>query len=69
MEDMKSNATAEPGRLQNKPSAGASNNGRIDGASAYMCAQGSYFEGDYVNVAACPTFTVQHHHSAIPVTF
>jgi hypothetical protein len=26
-------------------------------------AQGLYFEGDYVGVAACPTIKVQHHHS------
>jgi hypothetical protein len=42
-------------RFEQKPSAGASNNGRIDGAS--VC------EGDYASVAACPTITVQYHHS------
>jgi hypothetical protein len=31
------------GRFEKKPSAGASNNGRIDGAS--VCSQGCYFEG------------------------
>jgi hypothetical protein len=29
-----------------------------------VCAQGSYFEGDQVSVAVCPTITVQYHHSA-----
>jgi hypothetical protein len=33
MDDIKSNATAELGRFQKKPSASVSNNGRIDGAS------------------------------------
>jgi len=33
MEDIKSNATAELQKIQKKPSAIASNNGRIDGAS------------------------------------
>jgi hypothetical protein len=32
--------------FQKKPSAGASNNSRIDAASVCVCAQGSYFEGD-----------------------
>jgi hypothetical protein len=40
MENVKSNATAE---LQKKPTAGASTNGRIAGAS--VCARLSYFEG------------------------
>ena len=43
MEDIKSNATAKLRKIQ-KPSASASNNGRIDGAS--VCAHGSYLEGD-----------------------
>jgi len=34
------------GRFQKKPSAGAANNGGVDGASVCVCAQGSYFEGD-----------------------
>ena len=34
------------GRFQKKPSAGASNNGRIVEASVCVCAQGTYFEGD-----------------------
>ena len=37
MEDIKSNARPNSGRFQKKPSAGASNNGRIDGAS--VCAR------------------------------
>jgi hypothetical protein len=48
MEDIKSNATAKLQRFQKKPSASASNNGRIDGASVCVCVcvQGSNFEGD-----------------------
>jgi transposase len=34
IEDIKSNGTAELRKIPNKPSAAASNNGRIDGASA-----------------------------------
>jgi hypothetical protein len=34
-EVIKSNVMAEIGRFQNNPSAGVSNNGRIDGASVY----------------------------------
>jgi len=34
------------GRFQKKPSGGASNNGRVDGASVCVCAKGFYFEGD-----------------------
>jgi hypothetical protein len=36
MEDMKSNATAELRKIQKKPSAGAPNNGRTDGASVFV---------------------------------
>ena len=36
MEDIKSNATAELRNIPKKPSAFASNNGRIDGASVYV---------------------------------
>jgi hypothetical protein len=64
-------AMARPnsGRFQTKPSTCASNNGRIDGASMFVCvcacvcAQASYFVGDWLNVAVCPTITVQYHHS------
>jgi hypothetical protein len=45
MEDIKSNATIS-GRFLKKVSSGVSNNGRIVGAC--VCAQWSYFEGDYV---------------------
>jgi hypothetical protein len=38
-----------------------------DQRSKCVCAragtQGSYFEGDLVNVGVCPTITVQYHHS------
>jgi hypothetical protein len=40
MEDKKSNAMAEFRKIKKKkPSAGASNNGRIDGASVCVCAR------------------------------
>jgi len=61
------------GRFQKKPSAGASNNGRIDGANVCVCvcarararagAQGSYFEGDYTSVVICPIITVLYYNS------
>jgi hypothetical protein len=50
-------------RFQKKPCADPSNNGRIDGASVCVCAQGSYFEGDQVNVVICPTITGLYHNS------
>ena len=37
MEDIESNATAELRKIPKKPSASASNNGRIDGASVCVC--------------------------------
>jgi hypothetical protein len=46
------------GRFQKMPSAGAINSGGIDVASVYVCAQGSYFESDYVIVAVCPTIFI-----------
>jgi hypothetical protein len=76
MEDIKPNVTAVI--LQKKPSARASNNGRIDGARErerervcmHVCvqAQGYYFEGDSVSVGICPTITVQYHHSGNVLT-
>ena len=39
MEDIESNATAELRKIPNKPSASASNNGRMDGASVCWCAR------------------------------
>jgi hypothetical protein len=37
----------------------------IAGSMEQVCAyvQGSYFEGDWVSAAICPTITVQYHHS------
>jgi hypothetical protein len=52
MEDIKSNATANSGRLQKKPSASASNNGRVDGASVYVCVCVYVFVCVYVCVCA-----------------
>ena len=60
------------GRFQKKPSASASNNDRIDGASVCVCvcvcAQGSDFEGDWLSVVICPTITVLYHNSGNFVT-
>jgi hypothetical protein len=62
------------GRFQKKPSAGASNNGRIYVASVCVCvcvcvcSQGFYFEGYYVSVVICPTLTVLHHISGNVLT-
>jgi hypothetical protein len=57
-----SNLMRQPnsGRFQKKPSNGASNNGRIDGASACVraCAQGSFFGGKRCRMS--------HHYSVIP---
>jgi hypothetical protein len=51
------------GRFKQKPSNGACNRGRIDGASVWVFAQGSYCEGDYVSVIVCPTVREQYQHS------
>jgi len=45
-EDIKSNATTELRKIPKEALRHASNNGRIDGASVCVCAQGSNFEGD-----------------------
>jgi hypothetical protein len=39
MEDIKLNVATKLGRFQKKPSIGASHNGRIDGASAFVHAR------------------------------
>jgi hypothetical protein len=39
MEDIKSNAMAELRRIPKEASTGASNNGKIDGASVCVCAR------------------------------
>jgi hypothetical protein len=33
-----------------------------------VCAQGLYFEGDYVSIVICPTITVLHHISGNVLT-
>jgi len=60
MEDIKWNATAELRKIP-KEAFRRCFQQRQDGWSKCVCAQGSYFEGDYVSVVICPTITVLHH--------
>jgi hypothetical protein len=62
MEDIKSHVTAELRRIPKEAFCRCFQQWQ-DCGNKCVCAQESYFEGDYVNVAVCPTITVQYHHS------
>jgi len=60
MEDIKSNATAELRKIPNEIFRRCFQQWQ-DRWSKWVCAQGSYFEGNWVSVVICPTITVLYH--------
>jgi len=62
MEDIKSNATAELRKIPKEDFRRCSQQWQ-DRWGKCVCAQGSYFEGDWVSVVVCPTITVLYHNS------